>query len=87
MIKFYVVFFWFFLCYFGNITVSFFKNQVWVCLATFWCFIISFLDFIIVFKRINYPVLSWVYPLDTVGFLFLVMLLFYDLWCLVSCVG
>ena len=31
---------------------------VWVCLATFLCFIISFLDFIIVFKRINYPVLS-----------------------------
>ena len=25
--------------------------------------------------------------LGTVGFLFLVMLLFYDLWCLVSCVG
>ena len=42
------------------------KNQivfgVWVCLATFLCFIISFLDFIIVFKRINYPVLNWVNP-------------------------
>ena len=41
----------------------FFKNQivlVWVCLATFLCFMISFLDFIIVFKRINYPVLNWV---------------------------
>ena len=25
--------------------------------------------------------------LGTVGFLFLVMLLFYNLWCLVSCVG
>ena len=45
--------------------VSFFKNQivlVWVCLSTFLCFIISFVDFIIVFKRINYPVLSWVNP-------------------------
>ena len=43
----------------------FFKNQiflVWVCLSTFLCFIISFLDFIIVFKRINYPVLNWVNP-------------------------
>ena len=28
----------------------------------FLCFIISFLDFIIVFKRINYPVLNWVNP-------------------------
>ena len=27
----------------------------WVCLVTFLCFIISFLDIIIVFKRINYP--------------------------------
>ena len=35
---------------------------VWVCLSTFLCFIISFLDFIIVFKRINYPVLNWVNP-------------------------
>ena len=33
---------------------------VWVCLATFLCFIISFLEFIIVSKRINYPVLNWV---------------------------
>ena len=35
---------------------------VWVCLATFWCFIVSFLDLVIVFKRINYPVLSWFNP-------------------------
>ena len=35
---------------------------LWVCLSTFLCFIISFLDFIIVFKRINYPVLNWVNP-------------------------
>ena len=37
-------------------------------------------------------VARWVRPAiehtqGTVGFLFLVMLLFYDLWCLVSCVG
>ena len=35
---------------------------VWVCVSTFLCFNISFVDFIIVFKRINYPVLSWVNP-------------------------
>ena len=42
-----------------------FKNQIVFglgCLATSLCFIISFLDFIIVFKKINYPVLSWVNP-------------------------
>ena len=47
--------------------VSFFSKielfLVWVCLSTFLCFIISFVDFIIVFNRINYPVLSWVNPL------------------------
>ena len=41
------------------------KNQI-VCgmglSFDFLCFIISFLDFIIVFKRINYPVLNWVNP-------------------------
>ena len=31
-------------------------------LRFFLCSMISFLDFIIVFKRINYPVLSWVNP-------------------------
>ena len=50
-----------------SLVVSFFQKSncfflVWVCLATFLCFIISFLDFIIVFKRINYPVLNWVNP-------------------------
>ena len=43
----------------------FFKNQIVFGLGLsddFLCFIISFLDFIIVFKRINYPVLSWVNP-------------------------
>ena len=37
-----------------TLVVSFFKNQIvfgWVCLTTFLCFIISFLDFIIVFKE------------------------------------
>ena len=54
---------WFFLCLVGY--VLFPKNKlfvVWVCLSTFLCFIISFLDFIIVFKRIIYPVLNWVNP-------------------------
>ena len=59
MLTFYVVFFWSFLCYFGFVLFSKIKLfLVWVCLTTFLCFIISFLDFIIVFKRINYPVLS-----------------------------
>ena len=54
---------WSFLCYFG--CVLFFKNQIVFGLGLscdFLCFIISFLDFIIVFKRIFYPVLSWVNP-------------------------
>ena len=63
MITFYVGFFWSFLCYCGCVLFSKIKLfLVWVCLATFLCFIISFLDFIIVFKRIIYPVLSWVNP-------------------------
>ena len=54
VITFYVVFFWSFLCYFGCVLFSKIKLfLVWVCLMTFLCFIISFLDFIIVFKRIN----------------------------------
>ena len=44
----------------------FFKNQIVFVISLsfdfFLCFIISFLDFIIVFKRINYPVLNWVNP-------------------------
>ena len=54
---------WFYLCLVGY--VLFLKSKlfvVWVCLSTFLCFIISFLDFIIVFKRIIYPVLNWVNP-------------------------
>ena len=35
---------------------------VWVSFSNFLRFIISFLDFVIVFKRINYPVLNWVNP-------------------------
>ena len=63
MISFYRGFFWSFSCYFGCVLFSKIKLfLVWVCLTTFLCFIISFLDFIIVFKRINYPVLSWVDP-------------------------
>ena len=47
------------------LVVSFFsKNCFWFgfVLRLFLCFIISFLDFILVFKRINYPVLNWVQP-------------------------
>ena len=63
MITFYVGFFWSFLCYFGCVLFSKIKLfLVWVCPTPFLCFIISFVDFIIVFKRINYPVLSWVNP-------------------------
>ena len=31
----------------------------WVCLSTFWCFVLSGSDLKVVFKRIIYPVLSW----------------------------
>ena len=63
MITFYVGLWWFFLSFVGCVLFSKIKLfLVWVCLSTFLCFIISFLDFIIVFKRINYPVLNWVNP-------------------------
>ena len=63
VIAFYVGFFWSFLCYFDCVLLSKIKLVlVWVCHTTFLCFINSFLDIIIVFKRINYPVLSWVNP-------------------------
>ena len=58
---------WFFsgLSYVTSV-VSFFQksNCFWFgfAFATFLCFVISFLDFIIVFKRIIYPVLSWDNP-------------------------
>ena len=86
VITFYVGFFWSFLCYFW--LCPFFKIKfflVWVCLSTFLWFIISFLDFVIVFKRISYPVLNWVNPVWVpLVFFFLIMLLFYDLWYLVK---
>ena len=63
VITFYVGFMLVFLMLFGCVLFSKIKLfLVWVCPATFLCFMISFLDFIIVFKRINYPVLSWVNP-------------------------
>ena len=43
----------------------FFKNHIVFGMGLsfdFFVFFISFLDFIIVFKRINYPVLNWVNP-------------------------
>ena len=49
-----------------TLVVSFFQksNCFWFAfvLRLFCVFFISFLDFIIVFKRINFPVLSWVNP-------------------------
>ena len=63
MLTFYVGFFWSFLCYFGCVLFQNIKLfLVWVCLTTFLCLIISFLGFILVFKRIKYPVLSRVNP-------------------------
>ena len=50
--------YWFFR--FVVLVVSFFQKSnclVLVCISTFWCFILSFLDLSIVFKRINYRVL------------------------------
>ena len=63
MITFYVGFMVVFLMF--RWLCPFFKNQIVFGMglsSTFLCFIISFLDFIIVFKRINYPVLNWVNP-------------------------
>ena len=58
-----VILFFVFFCFVGCVLFSKIKLfVVWICLATFWCLIVSFLDFIIVFKRINYPVLNWVNP-------------------------
>ena len=48
-----------------TLVLSFFQKSFFFGLSLsydFLCFIISFLDFIIVFKRINYPVLRWVNP-------------------------
>ena len=81
---------WSFLGFFGCVLFSKIKLLlVWVCLAIFLCFIFSFFNkkkLSSVFKRINYPVLNWVNPVWVPLVFFLVMLLFYDLWCLVSCV-
>ena len=63
VLTFFVIFFFVFLLF--RCCVLFSKIKlflVWVCLATFWCFIVSFLDLVRVFKRINYPVLSWFNP-------------------------
>ena len=63
VITFYVGFFWVFLCYFGCFLFSKIKLfLVFILSYDFLCFFISFLDFIIVFIRINYPVLSLVNP-------------------------
>ena len=35
------------------------KFLFWVCLSTFWCFVLLCSDLKVVFKRIVYPVLSW----------------------------
>ena len=52
VITFYVELWWSFLCSVGRVLFSKIKLfLLWVCLSTFLCFIISFLDFIIVFKR------------------------------------
>ena len=57
----------------------------WVCLPTFWCFVLLCSDSKVVLKRIIYPVLSWCdSSLGAVCFLFLVLLLGCGLWYLVS---
>ena len=43
-------------CCFGSAFSQKSNCLVWVCLSTFWCFILSFLDLSSVFERINYPV-------------------------------
>ena len=60
MITFYVGFMVVFLMF--RWLCPFFKNRIVFGMGLSFDFIISFLDFIIVFKRINYPVLNWVNP-------------------------
>ena len=63
VLTFLLFYFLFSFCFVGCVLFS--KNKLFLvcaCLATFWCFIVSFLDLIIVFKSINYPVLSWFNP-------------------------
>ena len=57
VLTFLLSYFLFSFCFVGYVLFSKIKLFLfWVCLATFWCFIVSFLDLVIVFKRINYPV-------------------------------
>ena len=52
VLTFYVILFLVFFCFFGCVLFSKIKLfLVWVCLATFWCFIFSFLDLVIVLKE------------------------------------
>ena len=63
VLTFYVILFFVFLLF--RWLCPFLKNQIGFGLGlscVFWCFIVSFLDLVIVFKRIRYPVLSWFNP-------------------------
>ena len=63
VLTFVLYYFLFSFCFVGCVLFSKIKLfLVLVCLATFWCVIVSFLDLVIVIKRINYPVLSWFNP-------------------------
>ena len=63
MITFYVGFMLVFLMF--RWLCPFLKNQIVFGLGLFcdfFCCIVSFLDLVMVFKKINYPVLSWFNP-------------------------
>ena len=69
----------------------FFKNQIVFGMGLSCAFFVFYYFFLRLYNSLQKNKLSSFKlgksGLGTVGFLFLVMLLFYDLWCLVSCVG
>ena len=69
----------------------FFKNQIVFGMGLSFEFFVFYYFFLRLYNSLQKNKLSsfklGLSGLGTVGFLFLVMLLFYDLWCLVSCIG
>ena len=89
MITFYVGFMLVFLMFLW--LCPFFKNQFVFGMGLSCDFFVFYYFFLRLYNNLQKNKLSsfklGYSCLGTVGFLFLVMVLFYDLWCLVSCVG
>ena len=89
MITFYVGFIVVFLMF--RWLCLFFKNQIVFGMGLSFDFFVFYYFFLRLYNSLQKNKLSsfklGLSGLGTVGFLFLVMLLFYDLWCLVSCIG